>query len=80
MQKAKLGREEELGALKRLDDQARRLERSVSGPHLETLIAKERLDSHIYGGRSVFNWEQATMTPAKPNKDTIADVNSSRDY
>ena len=80
VQKAKLGREEELGALKRLDDQARCLERNVSGPHLETLIAKERLDSHIYGGRSVFNWEQATMTPAKPNKDTIADVNSSRDY
>jgi hypothetical protein len=59
VQKAKLGREEELGALKRLDDQARRLERSVSGPHMETLIAKERLDSHIYGGRSVFGWEQA---------------------
>jgi hypothetical protein len=65
VQKAKLGREEELGALKRLDDQARRLERSASGSRLETLIAKERLDSHIYGGRSVFGWEQATGTPAK---------------
>ena len=31
VQKARLGRDEELGALKRLDDQARKLERYVSG-------------------------------------------------
>src|SRR5262245_11216573 len=31
-QNAKLGREEELAALKRLDDQARLIERSTSGP------------------------------------------------
>ena len=30
--KAKLGREEELSAMRRLDDQARRLERSATGP------------------------------------------------
>jgi uncharacterized protein len=59
MQKAKLGRDEELGALKRLDDQARRLERHVSGPPVEALIALERRESHAYGGRSVFGWERA---------------------
>jgi uncharacterized protein len=32
VQRAKLGREEELGALKRLDEQARHLERHASGP------------------------------------------------
>jgi uncharacterized protein len=32
VQQAKLGREEELGAIKRLDDQARELERHASGP------------------------------------------------
>jgi hypothetical protein len=32
VQQAKLGREEELGAIKRLDDQARQLERHASGP------------------------------------------------
>ena len=59
MQKAKLGRDDELGALKRLDDQARRLELYASGPSVEALIAEERRESHVYGGRSVFGWEQA---------------------
>jgi uncharacterized protein len=59
VQNARLGREEELSALKRLDDQARRLERHVSGPSVEAHIAEERRRSHEYGGRSVFGWEQA---------------------
>lgn len=54
---AKLGREEELGALKRLDDQARALEQQTSGPSVEMLIAQELGNSHAYGGRSVFGWE-----------------------
>jgi len=56
---AKLGREEQLAALKRLDAEARHLERHVSGPSVEMLIAEERRDSHAYGGRSVFGWERA---------------------
>jgi hypothetical protein len=56
---AKLGREEELAALKRLDRQARRLERQASGPPVEAVIAEERLLSHDYAGRSVFGWEPA---------------------
>jgi hypothetical protein len=35
VQKAKLGREEELGALRRLDEQARSLERHAGGPSAE---------------------------------------------
>jgi hypothetical protein len=54
---AKLGHEEELGALKRLDDQARRLEQHASGPSVEGLIAREFENSHSYEGRSVFGWE-----------------------
>ncbi len=57
---AKLGREEELGALKRLDDQARALERRATGPSWEKLVADEFDASHAYGGRSVFGWEQPT--------------------
>src|SRR5262249_22822142 len=49
---AKLGRDEELGALKRLDDQARRLERHGAGVPMEQVIAQERERSHEYGGRS----------------------------
>jgi uncharacterized protein len=54
---ARLGRSEELSALERLDDQARRLERRASGPAVETIIADELAHSHAYGGRSVFGWE-----------------------
>jgi hypothetical protein len=58
VQQAKLGREEEIQALKRLDDQARALERTSRGPTLETFIASERGASPALGGRSVFGWEQ----------------------
>jgi hypothetical protein len=54
---AKLGREEELAALRRLDAQARQLERTATGPSVEAYIAQERRDSHAHGGRSIFGWE-----------------------
>ena len=57
VQKAKLGRDEELGALQRLDEQARKLERHARGSSVEKLIAEEGDLSHSYGGRSVFGWE-----------------------
>ena len=79
VQSAKLGREEELAALKRLDDQARFVERHTASPPVEALIAEERRLSHSYGGRSVFGWESplrdyaadsatATPPPARSEK------------
>ena len=56
---AKLGRDEELGALRRLDAQARLLERAATGPSVESHIVNELDASHGFGGRSVFGWEQA---------------------
>jgi hypothetical protein len=55
--KAKLGNEEELAAIRRLDAEARRLERAATGLSVPALIAAERASSHEYGGRSVFGWE-----------------------
>jgi uncharacterized protein len=66
---AKLGRHEELGALKRLDEQARLLEQEDSGPPVEELIADERHRSHAYEGRSVFGWAQRP-TPRPEAVDT----------
>jgi uncharacterized protein len=63
VQKAKLGREEELGALRRLDEQSRRLERHTGGPSLEKIIAEELDHSHSYGGRSVLGWEPPPEVP-----------------
>jgi hypothetical protein len=56
VEKAKLGQDDRLAALKRLDDEARRVER-VAGPPVGDVIAEERRLSHAFGGRSVFGWE-----------------------
>jgi hypothetical protein len=76
VQKAKLDQDEELGALKRLDEGARRLERLANGPSVEGLIAEERARSHEYAGRSVFGWEpspgenKAQKTGGRPEWDS----------
>lgn len=59
VRKAKLGNAEEMAAIQRLDDQARLLERTATGPSVTALIAQERARSHGFGGRSVFGWEPA---------------------
>ncbi|HEX2764184.1 MAG TPA: DUF763 domain-containing protein [Allosphingosinicella sp.] len=55
--KAKLGQDEKLDALRRLDAEARRLERHVSGPSLAEHLLEECARSHAYGGMSVFGPE-----------------------
>ena len=50
---ARLGQTEKLEAIRRLDDQARRLEGIASGPSLEDLLEGERAASPDYGGRDV---------------------------
>ena len=64
VQKAKLGQTEEIEALRRLDQQARRLEQAARGPSVEHLIAQERDQSHRYGGRSVFGFEEPPAAAA----------------
>ncbi|TKS54345.1 DUF763 domain-containing protein [Luteimonas yindakuii] len=54
---AKLGNDERLAAIRRLDAQARTLEATATGPTLDAFLADERAQSHRYGGRSVFGWE-----------------------
>ncbi len=54
---AKLGNDERLEAIRRLDQQARMLEREANGPSLPEFIAEEQRRSHEYGGRTVFGWE-----------------------
>lgn len=61
---AKLGQDEKLAAIGRLDQQARRLEANATGPSVEALIAEERSQSHAFGGRSVFGWEPPAQAQA----------------
>ena len=63
VQKAKLGHSEELAAIKRLDEQARRLEQHTDGPSVAALFADEQARSHQYGGRSVFGLEPPPRPP-----------------
>jgi len=68
--KAKLGREEELAAIRRLDAQARRLEETAAGPSVEAIMAEELVRSHEYGGRSIFGWEPpAAIEPSLSKRD-----------
>jgi hypothetical protein len=69
VERAKLGNEERLAAIQRLDDQARRLERHAAGPSLEAYVAEERRQSHVFGGRTVTGWAPA---PADTNCDKLA--------
>jgi hypothetical protein len=62
VQKAKLGRAEEMQALKRLDHQARRLEGAAKGPSFASFVAGERAASASLDGRSVFGWEKHAAT------------------
>ena len=62
--RAKLGEADRLAALERLDRESRRLEAIVEGGEsLEALLARERRESHRWGGRSVFG-------PAAPPRAT----------
>jgi uncharacterized protein len=62
---AQLGREDKLEAIRRLDQQARALERHATGPGVEGYIAEERARSHEYGGRTVSGWEPPPVTAGK---------------
>jgi uncharacterized protein len=65
VQNARLGRTEQMQALKRLDDQARRLERTASGPSFDSFIAVERERAPSLDGRSVFGWEKDVQSASK---------------
>ncbi len=65
VESARLGRDEQLQTLKRLDEQARRLERTASGPSLDAFIAGEHEASPDLDGRSVFGWEKDLAARSK---------------
>jgi hypothetical protein len=53
--KARLGSNEEIAAMKRLDNQSRLLEKTATGPTLPEFIAEERRMAPVYGGRTVMD-------------------------
>ena len=55
--KAKLGQNDQLHALQRLDAESRRLDSLAAAISFEKVVAEERVRSGRYGGRSIFGWE-----------------------
>ncbi len=52
--RARLGREDRLEAVRRLDAEARRLERAAAGEPFDAFVARENAESWRLGGRSVY--------------------------
>jgi hypothetical protein len=61
---ARLGNDERLAAIRRLDAEARRLESHATGPSFEAHVASERTHSRAWGGRTVFDDRRAPHRPA----------------
>jgi len=61
---ARLGNDEKLAAIRRLDERARAIEAAVEGPPLEALIEKERIDAPRWGGRTVHDRPTRRNAPA----------------
>jgi len=53
--RAKLGEDDRMVALRRLDEESRRLEGAARGPSLDAFLAEEREASRAYGGRTAFD-------------------------
>jgi hypothetical protein len=53
--RARLGEDDRLAAIRRLDEEVRRLEAAARGPSFETFAHAEREASRAYGGRSVLD-------------------------
>jgi uncharacterized protein len=69
--RARLGEDDRLAAIRRLDAEARRLEASARGPSFEEFAAGEREASRAYGGRSVVD-DRSVAPTTTPTSTTTA--------
>ncbi|NLG75374.1 MAG: DUF763 domain-containing protein [Xanthomonadaceae bacterium] len=60
---AKLGNDEKLAAVRRLDEQARALECVATGASFDALVGEERRRAGEYGGRTVFGGSASLDSP-----------------
>lgn len=69
LDRAKLGQDDRLSALERLDHQAREFDRALGGgPSFDEHLSRERERSPEFGGMSVFGPESRRSSPADPRK------------
>jgi hypothetical protein len=65
--RARLGNDDRLAAIERLDRQSRVLEAGAAGPSLETFVARERGHSKQWNGRTVFD-DRKRRAPRKDRR------------
>jgi hypothetical protein len=70
--RASLGNDERMGAIRRLDEQARRLERAADGPQWDALVEHERRASPRLGGMTVAG-PAKRRDPAQPELPGLED-------
>ena len=70
LDRAQLGGDDKLAAIRRLDQQARALERRASGPAFAELIERERAQSAVLGGRSVQREKDASRRRSPRPRDS----------
>ena len=64
--RARLGEDDRLAAIRRLDAEARRLEATARGPSFASFVEGERESSRAYGGRTVLPPERPAAKPPAP--------------
>jgi hypothetical protein len=72
--RARLGNDDKLAAIRRLDDQARLAEAAAAGrplPSLPALFAEERAEAPGRGGRTVFDDGRREAPRARPQQLTL---------
>jgi hypothetical protein len=69
VRRGKLGQPDRLAAVKRLDLEARRVERWTRGPSFDSFVAEERHRSPSYGGRTVMGPAPVTPPPSSGQRD-----------
>lgn len=67
LERARLGNDDRLAAIERLDRQARALEAASRDPGFDAFVASERTHSHLYGGRTVA--DDRRTAPRRSRKD-----------
>ncbi|HEX9289245.1 MAG TPA: DUF763 domain-containing protein [Anaeromyxobacteraceae bacterium] len=72
--RARLGKDDRLAAIRQLDAEARRLEAAASGEGLERFMEREREESSRYGGKSVFGSATPSAAPTPSATPTSAQL------
>ena len=77
--RARLGADDRLEAVRRLDLESRRLEAAATGPSFEAFVEGERAASRAYGGRTVFDREEGGgAEPSRPSATSKPPATSAR--